>query len=579
MKALILAAGYATRLRPHSNYLPKPLFPVAGAPVVDRLIVQLREAGCRQIVLNTHHLHTQIEAHIAGRDYGIEVSTRYEPTILGIAGAIQNLADFWEDEPFWVVNADIVVDIDFGAVCAFHLRQSPLATLVLTDNPQFNQVGVDSDGRIVSFDAPAEAKEPLSIKGPYTFTGIQIVDPQLLGLIPAQGFVHSIDVYRQALAKQYRLAAYIAPRITWKDIGTPHNYRQVALEGLVAQTTTSETSPAGCDTQTFATTALAGDGSDRRWFRLQRNDQTLILVDHGIRSHAGRREVDAFIDIGKHLHAKGVSVPRIEAYDRFSGLVLLQDLGDRHLQTAVKAAVESTDHRALYRQAVRLLVDMFTYGSADFDEDWTFQTRAYDRHVIIELECRYFVEAFLQTYLQMDMTYESLADEFRSLAQETLQSGLAGFMHRDFQSRNIMQKNQRLYIIDFQGARRGPIQYDLASLLIDPYVALPDRMQTEMVEYALHLLEERSTIAIDRFKFDLGYRCCRLTRNLQILGAYGFLNCVKGKAFFEQYIPQALSSLEANLETLPPLPLPKLTATIKQAVKQVAGRLAGRQLD
>ena len=102
MKALILAAGFGSRLAPTTHLLPKPLFPVAGKVMLDRTISRLAEAGVNAIMINTHHLHLQMEAHIAGTRYPVPVSTRYEPEILGTGGAIRNSADFW-DQLFFIL--------------------------------------------------------------------------------------------------------------------------------------------------------------------------------------------------------------------------------------------------------------------------------------------------------------------------------------------------------------------------------------------------------------------------------------------------------------------------------------------
>ncbi|OQX08058.1 MAG: aminoglycoside phosphotransferase, partial [Desulfobacteraceae bacterium IS3] len=121
MKALILAAGFGTRLLPYTEYLPKPLFSLANRPLLDIHIRNLEKAGCTGILINTHHLHKKIEEFIAGQSYSIPVLTRHEPQILGTGGAIKNAADFLDNCPFMVINSDIYTDIDFLKVYDFHL--------------------------------------------------------------------------------------------------------------------------------------------------------------------------------------------------------------------------------------------------------------------------------------------------------------------------------------------------------------------------------------------------------------------------------------------------------------------------
>ena len=129
------------------------------------------------------------------------------------------------------------------------------------------------------------------------------------------------------------------------------------------------------------------------------------------------------------------------------------------------------------------------------------------------------------------------------------------------QSRNIMVKGRKVYFIDFQGGRIGPIQYDLASLLIDPYVELPDVIQSELIDYSYELLS--SVTDLNQEQFLACYHYCRLTRNLQILGAFAFLSKVKGKTYFEKYIPAAVKSLRSNLAAGGRTEFPALTAIAK----------------
>ena len=169
--------------------------------------------------------------------------------------------------------------------------------------------------------------------------------------------------------------------------------------------------------------------------------------------------------------------------------------------------------------------------------------------MILEKECRYFVDAFLNGHLNLSVGYDLLEPEFESLAVGALEHACIGFMHRDLQSRNIMVKGDKFYFIDFQAGRRGPVQYDLASLLLDPYVDLPQSLQAGLLEDATGLMVRRCGIDPDRFRHS--YRYCALARNLQILGAFGFLYRVKGKSRFEAYIRPAVRSLHRLLTRMP----------------------------
>jgi aminoglycoside/choline kinase family phosphotransferase/choline kinase len=539
MKAMILAAGFGTRLMPFTASTPKPLFTIAGRTALDWMIQRLVDAGSTALIVNTHHLNTAIERFIASHDYGIPVETCYEQEILGTGGALKNVADFWDDQPFVVVNSDIFTDLDIHAVYRFHQKHASPVTLVVCNDPEFNSVSLRKDGTIIDF-VPTDLHEAA-----WTFTGIHVIDPVVLDLIPAGRFSNIIDIYRKLMLMGKSIQAYIPQDILWDDLGTPARYARVARRET-AKTAIEDCFPGIC-TEDVTIGKLAGDGSDRKWFRIVCQDRTMIMVDHGIREADRINEVDAFVRIGRHLRKQGVPLPEIYLADTFSGLVCLQDLGDQHLQEAV-LEIDSESHIIdLYKEVIKNLVHMSLAGLQGFDTGWTWQTPTYDRDLIVDKECRYFVEAFLNLYAGIEVPFADLADEFDCLAEKTLTSSLEGFIHRDFQSRNVMLSAGIPYFIDFQGGRIGPVQYDLASLLIDPYVALSQDLQDLLLEYYTNELLSRNK-QVDADQFYKGYGCCALTRNLQILGAFGHLSKNRGKTYFEAYIPVALDTLKNNLE-------------------------------
>lgn len=558
MKAMILAAGFGTRLRPFTAHTPKPLFPVGGRPLLDLMIASLEQAGCREIIINTHHLHRQIETYIAGRNNAIPVTTRFEPRILGTGGAIKNAADFWDGRPFMVVNSDIVTDIPLRAVYDAHLRHRHPATMVLVDDRAFNTVSVDAREFVRALDERLPDTQTPGYRR-LTFTGIQVLDPAILDLIPENEPSGSIAMYQKLMAAGQKIKAFVPPRYSWTDIGTPGRYH-AAVFAAAAPAAFQKAFPAPA-AGPISRSALAGDGSDRRWYRLSSGGRTLIMADHGIRKHPGMAEVDSFIAIGRHLRRQNVSVPEILSHDAFCGLVFLEDLGDTHLQTLVRRTRALKELHGIYRSVIDLLISLSVNGARGFQAAWTFQSAVYDPELIVERECRYFLEAYLVGVLKQKVCYEELAREFGLLAHAAVEAGINGFMHRDFQSRNIMVRGGRYYAIDFQGGRTGPIQYDLASLLIDPYVQLPQPLQSDLVDYCMQALSRYRTV--DPQAFFRGYRYCALTRNLQILGAFGYLSRIRQKHAFGQYIPAAVRTLKKGFSHLDSGRFPRLRSIVE----------------
>ena len=307
---------------------------------------------------------------------------------------------------------------------------------------------------------------------------------------------------------------------------------------------------------------LAGDGSDRRFFRLL-GSPTLVLLYHPYPPGGAVNENDSYYLIGRHLRAQGGPVPEIYAYNREEGWMLLEDLGDVSLESAFKKPLKEGQRRFWYRQALQVLVGLQVDGRQGFDPSWCFDTPVVDRPFLLERECGYFVQAFLNGYLGLKVTMEELALDFDRLLSLALPEGPDYFLHRDFQSRNLFIRDGRLRVIDFQGGRLGPLGYDVAALLIDPYVGLTPAWQGELLQYYLDLLKTR--LAVDDAAFKEQYRYLALCRNLQILGAFAFLTKVKGKDYFARYIPAALAGLRRRLETRAG-EFPRLEEVVEQAI-------------
>jgi mannose-1-phosphate guanylyltransferase len=234
MQALLLAAGFGTRLRPYTLIRPKPLFPVLNKPLLEILLARLFDAGCKRIVVNAHHLAEQIEKAICGRS---QVVLQYEPEILGTGGSLRKALPLFEDEPVLIMNGDIYNDVDLCALVESHKRLSYPVTMAMHDYPRFNGVEVDNT-RVVSFGKrKSDSRNPL-----LAFTGIHVVDNTVIERIPQTGFFHIINLYAE-LAVQSQVGCVRVDDSFWHDIGTPKDYLDLHRELLVGQRKIDASSP------------------------------------------------------------------------------------------------------------------------------------------------------------------------------------------------------------------------------------------------------------------------------------------------------------------------------------------------
>lgn len=310
---------------------------------------------------------------------------------------------------------------------------------------------------------------------------------------------------------------------------------------------------------------LPGDGSKRKFWRVISRDSgfSCIFMMNPPGDDISRRENLAYLKIGCHLYKREVPVPEIYLFDLDEGWFIMEDKGDTSLQDRVR---NDKNRVQLYKKVVEILLHLQIEGAEGFDRGWTCQTEQYDQSVMRRYESDYFRDAFLKGYLGLVQDWTYLEDPFDYLADKAAGGEARFFLHRDFQSRNIMVSGGRIGIVDWQGGRLGPPGYDLASLLIDPYVNLEEEEKEQVYHHYLRLLEKEQPLEADSFKRSYPYLA--IQRNLQIIGAFGFLTKVRGKAYFEVYLPPALRSLTRILRKVRDPKLRRLKAlaeTLKSA--------------
>ncbi len=281
----------------------------------------------------------------------------------------------------------------------------------------------------------------------------------------------------------------------------------------------------------------------------------------------GVTENDSFLYICRHLRAKGIAVPVVYEHDRERGWFIIEDLGDCHLQTEVmRIKGDRKQLVEIYQQTIDALVVIQAEGRKGFDPALTHNP-PYDTRFMLAWESGYFLRAFLKGFLGLAIPDEELRDELEELARQAAGAPAGYFLYRDFQSRNIMVREQGLGFLDFQGGRLGPLQYDLASLLLDPYVELDHRVQEELLAYYLGRIGERATLDLQGFQEQ--YPFVALHRTMQILGAFGFLTTAKGLAFFRPYISPALRGLRTLLQERYFTPYKKLKRVVFEEIKGI----------
>ncbi len=291
--------------------------------------------------------------------------------------------------------------------------------------------------------------------------------------------------------------------------------------------------------------AISPDGSQRQFIRLVGPEKrSILIIEPPEGDDIGMQEAASACSIGKHLYRLGIPVAEIYGFDPENGRLFVEDLGDTRLYDMLAPATEDTQ-LYWYKQVVDVLCRMQTQGVEKFSTTWCWDTPRYDRYLMQERESGYFLHALCRDFFSLSFEWQRVEEECRLLAGRAGRAPADFFLHRDFQSRNIMIKDNRIRIIDFQGGRLGPLAYDLASLLIDPYMALSSRVKKTIKEYYVSRLCE--IVSYDPAQFEREYFLLCLQRNLQILGAFAFLSRQRNKVFFARFIKPALQTLNTLL--------------------------------
>lgn len=286
---------------------------------------------------------------------------------------------------------------------------------------------------------------------------------------------------------------------------------------------------------------LEKGGSDRKYYRVCFGNESLILVKYGDQREENRH----YVSIAGFLGENGIRVPTIHFHDESEGLIWMEDLGEEDLWSFRDEPW--LELRSYYRSALEQAATLHQRVHHKLEGSDVKLQAPFDENLYL-WEQNYFVENCLGRLFNIgepELAKRAQLSELGKIAQHlaTLPRVL---VHRDFQSQNIMIKDEEAYLIDFQGLRFGLAEYDIASLIYDPYVSLTGQQRQDLAKDYAHFAGAENLVHLD---------LCALQRLMQALGAYGFLGLVKGRTHFLEHVPAALTSLAEVTGRIPGLSL------------------------
>ena len=510
-KAIVLAAGLGTRLRPLTCAAPKPLLPVWGESMLARIIERLRELGATDIVVNCHYLHEQVEAWCAANG----CRAAYEPEILGTGGVLNPLREWIGQNPFYLVNGDIVMEgLDAGALILPESDPSLIGCCLLSEEGP-RTVEADPEGRITCWRSP-DAGFP----GTSTYCGFALLKPDILDYVEPSGFSSIVQAYERA-AMDGRFVRGVCPEgLLWTDAGTLDSYFELNRDGA---------DNAYADLPQLAAVAarevelIGARGSDRCFFKAD-GRRIVVVYDDAV-----RRENARYAGHARFLAENGVSVPAV-----------LDDRPDIKTLVLADAGVERKMSLEEYVKVVELLAAFHALEP----RARTLELEPPFDAALWKWERDLFAEHCLKSRYSRDCS-DAVADDLLRVEQ-MLSAEPPALVHRDFQRTNVLWRGQIPSIIDFQGMRRGPAVYDLASLLYDPYAQISETWRRALVQVYAKSTGRSDIARVLPF--------AAVQRLIQCLGAYGRLASV-GQPQFAAYVLPALENLlaaadEAGLDAI-----------------------------
>ena len=236
MKAMVLAAGLGTRLRPLTNDKPKALVEIGGRTLLEITLTRLQEFGIREVIVNVHHFADKVGDYLkAHENFGMRIEVSREELLLDTGGGLKKAGWFFLEnpahlnEPFLLHNVDVISTIDFGAIVAAHRKAGALATLAVQQRDTSRLLLFDEDLRLCgrrTRSAEPEIAWPATETQALAFTGIHVISPRLIGLMSETGVFSIVNTYLRLVAQGKNIQGYRADEFYWRDLGKPESLLQ-----------------------------------------------------------------------------------------------------------------------------------------------------------------------------------------------------------------------------------------------------------------------------------------------------------------------------------------------------------------
>lgn len=239
MKAMVLAAGLGTRLRPLTNDRPKALVEVAGRTLLEITLKRLRDFGVSDVIINLHHFANMVDSYLkANQNFGLKIEiSREDDALLDTGGGLKKAAHFFQrgtgrEEPFFLHNVDVISDIDLAEMLTYHIERKALATLAVQERETSRYLLFDESlelcGRRAGTKGESQLARPVTNPQPLAFSGIHVISPRFLNMMTEQGAFSIIDSYLRVEAQGERIAGFRADQYYWRDLGKPEHIAQAA---------------------------------------------------------------------------------------------------------------------------------------------------------------------------------------------------------------------------------------------------------------------------------------------------------------------------------------------------------------